>query len=68
MITLGDTKERMISEILKIIDHVEIYDHDLDPHDDNYGRPTCDEMRDSFEAICQIKMMFPKNIVNPRNL
>lgn len=27
MITLGDTKERMISEILKLIDHVEIYDH-----------------------------------------
>ena len=68
MTTLGDHKERILSDMLRIIDEVDISDHNLDPHNDNYGRPTHNELKDSFDAICQIKMMFRNKRVRLEDL
>ena len=66
MLMIGEIKrlkkfETDFNCVMKELRDVEIYPHNLNRNDDNFGRPTCNEMDDSFRAVCEIRMMFPGN-------
>lgn len=66
MLMIGEIKrlkkfETDFNGVMKELRDVVIYPHNLNRNDDNFGRPTCNEMDDSFRAVCKIRMMFPGN-------
>ena len=66
MLMIGEIKrlkkfETDFNGVMEELRGVEIYPHNLNRNDDNFGRPTCNEMDDSFRAVCSIRMRFPDN-------
>lgn len=47
------------STVMKILRDVELYPSSLDPHDDDFDRPSGDEMHASYRAVCQIRILYP---------
>ena len=47
------------STVMKILRDVKLYPSSLDPHDDDFGRPSGDEMCASYHAVCRIRILYP---------
>lgn len=47
------------STVMKILRDVKLYPSSLDPHDDDFGRPSGDEMHASYNAVCRIRILYP---------
>ena len=47
------------STVMKILRDVKLYPSSLDPHDDNFDRPSGDEMYASYRAVCRIRILYP---------
>ena len=46
---------------MKILRDVKLYPSSLNPRDDDFGRPSGDEMLSSYRAVCRIRMLFPES-------
>ena len=46
---------------MKILRDVKLYPQSLNPRDDDFDRPTGDEMLSSYRAVCRIRMLFPES-------
>ena len=63
MLLVGEIKrlkrfECSFKSVMDVVNGVEIYPHNLNRDDDNFGRHTHNEMEDSFHAVCRIRMRF----------
>lgn len=47
------------STVMKILRDVKLYPSSLDPHDDDFDRPSGDEMHASYRAVCRIRILYP---------
>ena len=45
--------------VMKILRDVKLYPQSLDPHNDDFGRPSGDEMCSSYHAVCRVRILFP---------
>ena len=51
--------ERDHKTVMKILRDVKLYPSSLNPRDDDFGRPSGDEMNASYHAVCRVRIMFP---------